>query len=258
MTCNVHIYAYGDGGVKDAIRSAESVLPEAHVYVIDGRYANFPKVDCFDITPGLESFCEDRPNVSYHAPPTEELPYGEQSETFGGISGQVEKARFTNYEVLPQDEWSIKLDSDERLERFDVNLDSLDRTTKYFPAVTFRMTAQQTLPRLWVPGNWTFLMNDCSVPRDVLGRAASNEDIMEAALDIAENGEGEALTETCLPGFCITNDESTHGPEYLESRVYHLVRLGRFERSVELIDEHDLDIDLPELMAEAQRFDGGS
>ncbi len=167
----VVINHYGEADMlREALDSVTTVVPEASVLVLDGRYANFYYGED-DTTRGSEDLCRLYEGVSYRSPPDDALPFGE------GLSGRrpiYDKAEWVWYEQADAGTWSLKLDDDERLRRFDVDLSNLDRREKHVATIGMPDDVI-TIPRLWVPEEWTFFVDDLCFPRDEFPRSLSFE-----------------------------------------------------------------------------------
>lgn len=228
---NIHIHAFDDLPMcRDAVASVpDGVL----VYIFDGRYADFPGE--YDTTPGLESFCADHPDCTYYAPPPEHRPFEGDSTLREPVA---RKARWA-FEHLPADEWTLKLDTDERLERFDADLDTLARDHKYAPVIRSTTGRSYHIARLFVPRHWTPWVDDCLLPRryflrdTALDRLATvwTEDLYRR-MRFIKRGEIDTVR--------IDN----HGPErpagYQDRRAAQLRAMGREDRFMELKEREEL------------------
>lgn len=227
---NIHIHCYGDYIVKDAIRS---VPPDLATHVLDGRIAGFPQLNDSDLTPGLESWCADYPDVKYHAPPEHRLPFGDpDSIDPNHRTDRYDKGTWAQYDVLPSDEWTFKLDADEYIVEFQIDRDLIPGK-RYFPHIKFYGPEQPILPRLWIPKYWTFYTSDCAVPREAVPRDLSPSDT-RAAASIWLDNDGPAKDDPeqfKLPNVKVVNDMSRYSDEYVNARATHLQRTGDPERA---------------------------
>lgn len=231
MNLNFHIHAYGDlDHAKQAIASLPAGTP---VHVFDGRYATF--AGDHDLTPGLEAFCGAHPDCRYHAPPPGALPFGHDLDVPDEWRpGNYAKARWA-FDHLSADEWTLKLDTDERLRTFEADLDALSRTHKYAPVVDLHGQAKQSvhIARLWVPDAWTPWINDCLLPRDVFPR----DHPLEALQRVWRDDEWTALRflrRGQLTAIEIDNYGGERPAAYQRRRAEHLRRIGRDDRWTEL------------------------
>lgn len=224
---NVYIPCWGD---FEFLRGAvESLPPEPTVYVVDGRYADFPG-DTLR-TPGLEDWCSEQPSVEYYSPADDRLPWGHEhaSDEPHLRHPGYEQAKYANYEVLPQDEWVLHVDADERLRRFDADLKALPRSHKFVPYIDSLAERGIGVPRLYVPGWWTFWIGGVFYPREYWDRGTPIEKLAELhAMSMTHQyiNRGELLDD-----IRIHNVGSERPREYHEARARQLEAMGRVDRA---------------------------
>lgn len=230
-TFNVRISAFDDlGECRQAVASVPDGIP---IHIFDGRYCTFD--GDYDLTPGLEAFCETQPDCTYHAPDADRLPFGHDLDVpTEWRPGNHAKARWINYEQLPPDEWSLKLDTDERLDRLELP-DSLDPRTRYSPEIVLHgdETERAHVERLWQPREWTCWIDDCLLPRAIFPR--------DTPLDILQRIWREdryrvirMIGWSRLGTVRIDNYGAERDPAYQQRRVDHLRRIGRTDRWADL------------------------
>lgn len=216
---------------KRAIRSVPDDVP---VYVVDGRYETFP--GDYDLTPGAAEWCADQPTVTYCAPPAERLPWGSDRDDWHPHTryDQYAEAIWKNYEVLPGDEWVIKLDADEELVQFDRSVfTDLDPALKYTPAV-FTPAGMQMFPdRVYVPAHWTFWVDDVQFPRSLFPRSTPVEQLatVQSRTSMKKANQGGIIDDIQLLNYGRTRDAA-----YRERRLDQLERIGRPNAATEYAD----------------------
>lgn len=231
---NVRICAYGDlPQCREAVASVTEHLPDGvPIHVCDGRYATFDGET--DLTPGLEAFCGAHPDCTYHAPPEEYLPFGWDRIADGTPAewrpGVHAKAQWID-ETLPSDEWTLKLDTDERLARFDADLETLDREFRYAPIIDLHGDGKDRahVARLWVPTHWTRWADDCLLPRNLFPRDTSLKQLQR----IWRDKRYEMFRFIRLrqrQDIHIDNYGAERPDAYQQRRADHLQRIGRGER----------------------------
>lgn len=199
----VVINHYGDPDMlDDALASVADVLPETPVVVADGRYANHAGPT--DLTPETPAICAGYENVTYHSPPEERLPFGEEN-AYGRFPIH-QKATWLWYEVADPETWALKLDADELLREFALDEDALaalDREKKYLVNLNMAENHVENA-RLWVPDRWTFYVDDLCMPREEVPRTT----------------DYEGLRDRCRPEFTWTRVESRREQVRIENRGY--------------------------------------
>lgn len=226
---NVHIYCYGD--LEMLTDAAESVPSHVPIHVFDGRYHSFPGDT--NLTPGLEEFCDDHPDCIYYAPPPDRLPFGDPNTPGEWRSAVNEKAQWA-FEHLPESEWTLKLDADERLREINPEaFTDYNPHGKYCPVINMAgdPLGEVFIARIWQPRYWTPWINDCLLPRDILPRDASLERLHTAWYDypvlrFKDRYETDAVH--------IENHGADRPRGYLERREEHLETIGREERAAEI------------------------
>lgn len=229
----VAMHAWGDADL--ARRAIESVPDATPVHVIDGRFAGFMP-DAPVLTPGLREVCDRLARTHYHAPDESRLPFGHDSDHPDHFRPAVHaKAVFTYHEVLPQDAWAVQIDTDEVIERFDADaIRALDPAYRYQPRFDLADGREWehpfVAPRIGVPGNWTHWIDDCAVPRDVVGRDGPLYPHVRREYFLGREGWHRHTG-----AVRIRNDgAAVHDDAYLRERVEHLRRIGRDGRANEL------------------------
>lgn len=168
--------------LEGSLDSILDVLPETPVHVVDGRHANFPAD--WDTTPATQDLIHKYPpHIQYHRPPWEILPFG-KGRARGRYPNHM-KAKYVWYHVVPQACWALKIDADERLKTFDVDLEGLDPQTKYTALIEMEPGPIENA-RLWVPHEWTFYMDDIPAPRKKVQR--------DVDFDVLHERVGPSLT----------------------------------------------------------------
>lgn len=219
---NVWVPCYDDlDQLKKALASTEKYADEIDVYVVDGRYAAFEGDD--PLTPGAKAHCNQYDHVEYTHPPA--VPIGDPEADELVRSPQHEQAKFVNYELLPEGEWALEMDTDERLEYLDLDtLADLNPRRKYTPQV-LTQDGEQLMPaiRLYQPQHWTFWIDDVMFWREYYPRSLSVDRLFSAHMGTAHRntgyaGETEAIT--------LRNYGDERGDEYQERRAQHLEAMG--------------------------------
>lgn len=219
---NVHMYLFDDLAMaKEAVASVPGGFP---IHLVDGRYADFP--GDYNLTPGAQSWAATQPDVTYHAPPDDLLPFGDPNNTAHRRSTH-EKAKWVNYDVLPPAEWTLKLDSDERLVEFD-----WERVADLDPGRRWRIQIEVVgeprewrLTRLWQPNYWTVWANDLLLPRSEVPRDTELERLQQLWNNQYHRGRGH-FTEARIINYGVDRPQ-----EYNERRVEHLHSIGRDQRA---------------------------
>lgn len=237
MGLNVRICAFDDRDlIPGAVESVRDVLGGVDIHVCDGRYATFAGE--YDLTPGLAEWCADRENVYYHAPPADRLPFGHALDAPPEWRpGNHAKAQWINYEVLPQDEWSLKLDTDERLRAFKTDVDGLDPETRYAPLITLHGETKEraNVERLWQPLQWTCWIDDCLLPRAVFPRDTPLERLQRVWRTPAYRQMRFVKIAFCS-AIEIDNYGADRPEEYQQRRAAHLRTIGRDDRWADFDD----------------------
>lgn len=236
-TLNIWIPCYDDlDQLKGALASLEPLFDGEHdvtVYVVDGRYANFPGET--NVTPGARDHCEHRRArrhpVEYHTPP--DLPLGEPDVPDKWRSPQHEQAKWVNYELLPQDEWAMEMDTDERLEEADLSvlrnengqLGTKAKETYQWSPKVLTMDDEQLLPaiRIYKPRYWTFWIDDVLFWREHYPRDTPLEKIVttHATSSHRNTNYGGVLEEIVL-----RNLGQERPADYQERRAGQLETMG--------------------------------
>lgn len=165
-------------------RAVETVPSDVKVHVLDGRYCDFP--GNYDVTPGAAEFCDGYDNLVYHRPPDDLLPFGDPKIPISYRDSIHKKAEWMYYDVLPQDQWTVHMDSDERLIYMDRSVFSRLQDDDFLsPRMYIRkgnarnetQTASiETTPRIFKPKFWTFWVDDLAVPRHQCPRGLGSEE----------------------------------------------------------------------------------
>lgn len=224
-TLNIWVPFYDD---LDQLKQMVATVPsDSHVYAVDGRHASFPGSS--DLTDGAKDWCDEKPTVTYCAPSEGRLPWGHSYDDPNLRGPQYEKARFANYEVLPGDEWVLKLDTDERVVAFDTGvLDRLDPMLKYSPPIDVLMWRGYHPTRLYVPEHWTFWLADQFYPRDFYPRDTPVEQLIHAA---AETNHSAVNLGGFVDGAYIENVGEERDSGYQDRRAEQLETIGRVSRA---------------------------
>lgn len=228
-TWNVYIKCYDD---LKFLKGAVASIPESAdtIYVVDGRYADFDGEDLR--TPGCKEWCDRQPGVEYYTPTDDRLPWGhelvdEEPEVRHPIH---EQATFANYEVLPQDEWVLHLDADERIKKFDEDLfEVVDNRWKYAPHIDSLAERDLTVPRLYKPNYWTFWIAGVMYPREYWDRDTPPKKLLKLHLDSMSH---QAINRAFVTDFIeIENIGDDRPPDYHERRAEQLETMGRNDRA---------------------------
>lgn len=228
---NVHFHIYDD--LPFLRRALEYVPDDLTVHVLDGRYCDFSGDT--NLTPGVEEFCQSRKGVRYHAPPEDRLPFGNPDKS-AYRSSVHEKCRWAYYEVLPQDEWTLHLDTDEQLVWFDRSvLEEVQDDVAYRPLIYTREIENSRwkktgrllfTPRLFKPEHWTFWVDDLLIPRSYLSRDVRD---LQRIKEAYQSGYRESFERTRK--IAIFNVGSWRSNEYLDRRADQLERFNRTKRA---------------------------
>lgn len=223
MALHIWIPCFDDlDQLEQALASTEPFDDVADVTVVDGRYATFD--GDADLTAGAEEACDAYDHVTYTHPP--ELPIGDDTETAAILrSPQHTQARWVNYEVLPQDEWALEMDTDERLEHVDADeLDELNPRRKYTPKV-LTPDDEQLKPaiRLYQPGYWTCWIDDVLFWREFYPRETPLKELFKAHIESVHRNTGYAGGTDAIR---IRNLGPERPQEYRERRGDQLTAMG--------------------------------
>lgn len=227
-TWAVYVKTYDD---LDLLKGCvESVPDGVPVYVLDGRYADFPGESLR--TPETEGWCESQPDVAYHTPPDDRLPWGhEHVDEEPHLRWPIhEQAKFANYDMLPQDEWILHLDADERLEHIDTSVfDRLDPKWKYAPYIDSLAERNLMVPRVYQPQHWTFWIAGVMYPREFWPRDTPAEKLFQLHMASLTH---QSINRGQLPeAIRIHNVGEGRPPDYHERRADQLETMGRHDRA---------------------------
>lgn len=228
MGLNVHIYIFDDlETLPQAVASVREVLGDVDIHVLDGRYELFDGET--DLTPGLRGWCAGRANVHYHAPPESWLPFGHDvPNPPEHRPGNYAKAVWTFDEVLPPNEWTLKLDADEQLRRFDVDLDELTETTRYAPVIDRVGTDDRVhVARLFQPRHWTPWINDCLLPRALFPRQTTPLSVRQRLWRVDEFRAYRTVRLGFADKIEIANYDAERDVDWQARRTAHLDAIGR-------------------------------
>lgn len=225
----VYLYTFDDLEMaKGAIASIPEGVP---VHVFDGRHADFPGE--YNLTPGLKAFCGLHPDCTYHEPPPEHRPFGSTADPAAYRTPGHAKASWV-FDELPQSTWALKMDTDERLERVDVDFDALDSKHKYCPQIDFSGESRTvTIARLCKPKYWTPWIGDCWLPREVFPRETPIECLATAYTNDVYLATRFAYRSD-LPAVRIRNIGSERPDDYQQRRMKQLRHRKRDDRFTEL------------------------
>lgn len=226
---NVRIMCFDD---LEMLRGAVASIPSSWtIYVCDGRYISFE--DDKDWTPAIRDWCKNIKNVRYCKPPDERLPFGVDRDWPDDLRpGVTAKGEWMLYEVLPQDEWVLKIDTDERLKEFDININDLDPYSKYCPEINM-VGEEHRFPfieRLYVPQNWSVWVDDCLLPREEFPRDSDPSYLREMHRD----KYGSRIRKRFIDSIKIDNIGAQRDSEYQEKRHEQLKKIGRGDRAQEV------------------------
>lgn len=235
---NIHIYCYGD---LPQLKEAVYTIPDdVKVHVFDGRYIDFEGNS--DLTPGAREWCGLQGNVIYHRPPDSMLPFGKYGSSDHRYS-QHEKGCWANYLVLPSDQWTLQMDTDERLIRLNRDIfDDFQDEFRYRPSIPTDDGRNVTQPRIWKPKYWTLWIDDTAIPRDKVSRDTPLEELRKEW----HNHRGVHMEHIDEEKLLIENYGMARPEDYNRRRVDHLKDINREHRANIL--EHCLDVgyDIPE------------
>lgn len=227
----VYLITYDD---LDLLKGAVASIPDGvTTYVLDGRYADFPGETIN--TPGCREWCESQPDVIYDSPESL-LPWGHEGwEDEPQLRHPIHaQATYANYELLPQDEWVLHLDADERLDKFDVDLESLPRDHKFMPYINSLAPRGISVPRLYVPKHWTFWIAGVMYPRDVVPRTASLPDLLKLHIETSYQDANRGwLTKQIR----VNNYGNERPPDYHLRRAKQLETMGRSDRAQDYLEK---------------------
>lgn len=224
----VYVKTYDD---IDLLKGCVESIPEGvPIYVVDGRYADFPGESLR--TPGTREWCESQPNVEYHTPADERLPWGhERYEAEPHLRWPIhEQAKYANYEVLPQDKWVLHMDADERLvEAAEGLFERLDPKRKYAPYIDSLAERDLLVPRVYQPRHWTFWIAGVMYPREFWDRETPVEKLFQ--LHTVSMTHQSINRETIPDLLRIHNVGDDRPPDYHDRRADQLETMGRVGRA---------------------------
>lgn len=207
--------------LKEAIASTAEFSDDITVYVVDGRYETFD--GDADLTDGAEEFCATLDHVEYAPPPS--LPLGDPEAHKFLRSPQHEQAKFVNYELLPQGEWAMEMDTDERLETLDADaLSELKPRRKYTPEV-LTPGGEQLWPaiRLYQPEHWTVWIDDVMFWKEYYPRSTPIDDLFDAHMNTKHRNTGYGGETDAIR---LRNHGADRPEEYQNRRADQLERMG--------------------------------
>lgn len=235
---NVHIYCYDD---LELLQGAVRSIPEdIKIYALDGRYVDFKGET--DLTPGAEEWCKSRENVIYHSPPKSHLPFGKYGSSEHRYS-QHEKGCWANYKILPPNQWTLQMDTDERLIR--LNRDVFERFEddhRYRPKILTDDGRRVTQPRIWKPKFWTLWIDDAAIPRDL----ASREYPLQYLQGQWKKYRSKRMEHVSEDDIFIENYGMARPDEYNERRANQLEAIRRGHRATKLRRQMK-DFNFPEI-----------
>lgn len=224
MSFVVYIGAFDD---LEFCQEAVATVPDGTpVHIFDGRHADFPGE--YDLTPGLADFCGGHPDCTYHRPPDDRLPFGSMDAPGDLRTPGYEKASWV-FGELPQDTWCLKMDTDEQLVAFDIDLSECDENVKIAPKIDFVGQRKAQITRLIQPQYWTPWIGDCFLPREIFPRGTPVEALKTAYssddyrfLKFVRRVETDAVT--------IFNRGPSRPESYQRRRLEQLEHRGRDNR----------------------------
>lgn len=235
---NFHIYCFGD---LPQLKEAVSTIPsDIKTYVFDGRYIDFDGE--YDLTPGAEEWCGIQENVIYHSPPDSMLPFGKYGSSDYRYS-QHEKGCWANYMILPPDQWTLQMDTDERLIRLNRDIfDDFQDDFRYKPHIPIDDGRVVTQPRIWKPKYWTLWIDDTAIPRDRVSRDFAVDELYQEWHD----NRGVRMEYIPEDELLIENYGMSRPDDYNEKRADQLDDIHRGHRATKLrrqIDDFSPDGD---------------
>lgn len=214
------------------LREAIESVPESarRIYVVDGRYATFDGET--DLTPGAADLAAEFERAEYVEPDPDQLPFGHDRPSGTPVRWPVHlKQRWVFEDVLPQDEWVLKMDTDERVETIDAELfERLPRRWKAAPRVDTLWERGVAQPRIYVPEYWTYWLADVAFPRYLYPRGTDAETLYEAEqhYDMAP-----VRNVGSTPAVQLRNVGDDRPEDYRERRADQLDVMGRHGRAAE-------------------------
>lgn len=230
MDLNVLIMAYDD---LEQLRQAVSTIPEnIDVYVVDGRYDNFEGDSIY--TEEIESWASNIDRVKYYKPDRDILFGADLNINDKYRPGVTQKGQLGIHEVVPQEEWLLRLDTDERITHFDFNEAELNKHWKY--CIEVNMVGEeytQYLPRVIYPKFWTVWTDDIYIPRKQYPRDTDIKKLYEIHKDQTDiiSGSRRRL-DTIKVDHCGVDRDA----DYLSRRADHLSTIERYNRANEYKD----------------------
>lgn len=220
---NVWIPCFDDlAQLEKALASTDPFVDDIHVFVVDGRYATFPG-DGY-LTEGAKAACAEYDHVQYCIPDTS-LPIGHADVDDRLRSPQHEQAKWVNYDLLPQWEWAMQMDTDERLQHLSLEcIDSLDPEKKYTPNL-HNPEGEPLRPgvRLYQPQHWTFWIDDVMFWREFYPRSTPLPSLVEAHLQSAHRNTNYGGVVDCVE---ILNVGEERPADYQERRADQMETMG--------------------------------
>lgn len=229
---NAHIYLYNDA---EFLRDAITSLPnDITIYVLDGRYELFEQTNGCDWTPEAAEYCRRHPQVEYHNP-RDHYPWGNHlPNPPEHRPGNHAKARYMYRHVLPDDEWTLKLDADETLASFDLDFGEYRECDRLAPQITGYEARDLHVTRICKPGYWTPWINDCLLPRALFPRDTTPLSVRARFYTVDEFRAMRFLRLSTTRRVVIENRQGERGDAWHASRVAHLESIGRGDRAREL------------------------
>lgn len=232
MNINILIPFFDD--LECVKRCVDSIPGRVPIHLADGRVKEFPGE--YNTTPYAEKWAGTQPNVTYHAPPPDQRPFG--SDWFDADPeirhGHMRKAAWEYYHLLPQNEWVVKLDADEMVANIDIEaIEQLNQTQKYSANcwivdegedATLDAPGRWVYPdRIAVPMYWTYWLDDQSAPRDIYPRTTDAAQLKKAVrAGDNELRHGGTVDEDILT---IINNGQNRSAEYRNRRHVHKTRI---------------------------------
>lgn len=219
---NIHIRIYDD--LPELRRAINSIPRDVVIHVLDGRYADFDGGTL--LTPGASDLCRERPNLRYHAPSEDRLPFGDLSVGKSYRDSIYKKACWAYYEVLPEDQWTIRMDSDERLIYLDRTFFERISDDKVFsPRIYMREDLSDSgnssviscTMRIFKPKYWTFWTGDLMIPRHQCERGLGAKETKKIHQDVDQR-EFREKTQSVI----IENLGEKRPDDYLSRRMNQL------------------------------------
>lgn len=223
---SVHFHVFDD--LPELDRAVSTVPEDVIIHIFDGRYEDFD--GDYLLTPGLSDYCRNRNNLEYHRPPDDLLPFGDPDCPPSYRDSVHQKACWAYYEELPQDQWTIHMDADERLiylDRtfFDRIQDDVIFSPRIFLQRPLDSREEKTTSvishtmRIFKPRYWTFWVDDLPIPRNQCERGLGAKETKKIHQDVDQR-EFRERTQSVI----IENLGERRPDDYLKRRTKQLAK----------------------------------